>query len=157
MVRIAWGGIFSCKIDDVSFTFAQHFDSNKPIKTIVDYKFFCFNGVADSVMVCTERETGAPKFYFFDKEWNLKRYNIRGKNAPEGFTLPKPDNIDEMFMLAEKLSKGIPYVRVDLYDIDGHAYFGEMTFYPDSGFDVNLLKESDEYWGNLLILPEKRG
>ena len=113
----------------------------------IDYKFFCFDGVAESVMVCTERETGHPKFYFFDKEWNLKKYNIRGKEAPEGFTLPKPDCIDEMFAIAEKLSKGIPYVRVDLYCIDGLVYFGEMTFYPDSGFDANLLKESDAHWG----------
>ena len=126
-------------------------------KSINDYKFFCFDGVAESVMVCTERETGHPKFYFFDKEWNLKKYNIRGKEAPEGFTLPKPDCIDEMFALAEKLSKGIPYVRVDLYCIDGLVYFGEMTFYPDSGFDANLLKESDAHWGEMLILPEKRG
>ena len=111
----------------------------------MDYKFFCFDGVAESVMVCTERETGHPKCYFFDKEWNLKKYNIRGKEAPAGFTLSKPDCIDEMFSIAEKLSKGIPYVRVDLYCIDGLVYFGEMTFYPDSGFDANLLKESDEY------------
>lgn len=59
-------------------------------------------------MVCTERETGEPKFYFFDKEWNLKKYNKRGKAAPADFTLPKPDCMDEMFSIAEKLSKGIP-------------------------------------------------
>ncbi len=129
--------------------------SNKD-KALVDYKFFCFNGVAESVMVCTERETGEPKFYFFDKEWNLKKYNIRGKKAPKGFTIQKPDCIDEMFKIAEKLSKGIPYVRVDLYCINGLIYFGEMTFFPDSGFDANLLKEADEHWGGLLVLPEKR-
>ena len=129
----------------------------KNVKALVDYKFFCFDGIAESVMVCTERETGQPKFYFFDKEWKLKKYNIRGKEAPDGFTLPKPDCIDEMFAIAETLSKGIPYVRVDLYCIDGLVYFGEMTFYPDSGFDVNLLKESDAHWGEMLVLPKKRG
>lgn len=129
-------------------------DNNQNAKALIDYKFFCFDGVAESVMVCTERETGHPKFYFFDKDWNLKKYNIRGKEAPAGFTLPKPDCIDEMFSIAEKLSKGIPYVRVDLYCIDGFVYFGEMTFYPDSGFDSNLLEESDAYWGKMLILPE---
>ena len=108
-------------------------------------------------MVCTERETGHPKFYFFDKSWNLKKYNILGKKAPEGFTFPKPDCIDEMFDIAEKLSKGIPFVRVDLYCINGQIYFGETTFFPDSGFDANLLKESDEHWGKMLALPEKRG
>lgn len=120
-----------------------------------DYKFFCFNGVAESVMVCTERETGEPKFYFFDKSWTLKRYNLRGKAAPEGFTLEKPARIDEMFALAEKLSAGIPFLRVDLYSIDGAPYFGETTFFPDSGFDANLLAETDAYWGSLLKLPER--
>lgn len=122
-------------------------------RAIVDYKFFCFDGAADCVMVCTERETGSPKFYFFDKEWNLKKYNIRGKNAPSDFSLPKPDCMDQMFAIAEMLSKGIPYLRVDLYCIDGLIYFGETTFFPDSGLDANILPESDAYWGYKLVLP----
>lgn len=125
-------------------------------KALIDYKFFCFNGFAESVMVCSERETGNPKFYFFDKNWDLKRYNKRGKEAPDDFAFPKPECIDKMFSIAEKLSKGMPFVRVDLYCIEGVIYFGEMTFYPDSGFDANLLPETDELWGNALILPEKR-
>lgn len=156
-IKLPTGGGYRLKSDDCSIIISSSFYNNKETKALVDYKFFCFDGVAESVMVCTERETGHPKFYFFDKEWNLKKYNIRGKEAPKGFTLPKPDCIDEMFALAEKLSKGIPYVRVDLYCIDGLVYFGEMTFYPDSGFDANLLKESDAHWGEMLILPEKRG
>lgn len=54
-------------------------------------------------------------------------------------------------------SAGAISFAVDLYCIDGLVYFGEMTFYPDSGFDANLLKETDEQWGKMLILPEKRG
>ena len=156
-IKLPTGGGYRLNSDDCSIIISNSCYNNKETKALVDYKFFCFDGVAESVMVCTERETGHPKFYFFDKEWNLKKYNIRGKEAPEGFTLPKPDCIDEMFAIAEKLSKGIPYVRVDLYCIDGLVYFGEMTFYPDSGFDANLLKESDAYWGEMLIFPEKRG
>ena len=155
-IKLPTGG-YRLNSDDCSIIISNSFYKNKETKALVDYKFFCFDGFAESVMVCTERETGDPKFYFFDKNWNLKRYNIRGKEAPEGFTLPKPDCMDEMFSIAEKLSKGIPYVRVDLYCIDGLTYFGEMTFYPDSGFDVNLLEESDALWGEMLVLPEKRG
>lgn len=156
-IKLPNGGGYRLNSDACSIIISNSYYNRKETKALVDYKFFCFDGVAESVMVCTERETGHPKFYFFDKEWNLKKYNIRGKEAPAGFTLPKPDCIDEMFSIAEKLSKGIPYVRVDLYCIDGLVYFGEMTFYPDSGFDANLLKESDEYWGKMLVLPEKRG
>ena len=118
----------------------------------VDYKFSCFNGYVDCVMVCLDRHINDVKFYFFDKDWNLKRLNVRGKNAPEGFTIPKPSCMDEMFEIAAKLSKGIPFVRVDLFECDGNIYFGEMTFFPDCGFDANLLPETDLYFGSLIDL-----
>lgn len=121
----------------------------------VDYKFYCFNGYADVVLVCIERETGHPKFYFFDKEWNLRRLNKRGKDAPEGFTLPKPEGMDEMFEVAAHLSEGLPYARIDLYNIHGKIYFGEITLFPYSGFDDNRLPEADLYFGNLIKLPVK--
>ena len=120
----------------------------------VDYKFSCFNGVVDCVMVCLDRHLNDVKFYFFDKDWNLKRLNVRGKNAPDDFTIPKPPCMDEMFEIAAKLSKDIPFVRVDLFECDGKIYFGEMTFYPDSGFDANLLPETDVYFGQKIDLSK---
>lgn len=117
-----------------------------------DYKFFCFNGYVDSVMVCLDRSSGNPKFYFFDEEWNLKRYNKRGQEAPEGFTINKPKCMDKMFEIASELSKGIPFVRVDLYQSNNQIYFGEMTFFPDSGFDNNITREADSYLGSLINL-----
>ena len=132
----------------------EKFMSDAPgASDFTDYKFFCFNGKVDSVMVCLERSSGETKFYFFDENWELKRLNIRGKNAPEGFTIPKPECMDEMFKIAAKLSVGMPFVRVDLYQSNGQIYFGELTFFPDSGFDANLLPETDEYFGKLLELP----
>ncbi len=122
-------------------------------ENISDYKFFCYDGFVESVMVCTDRESGHPKFYFFDEKWNLKRYNIRGKNAAPDFTLPPPKNIEKMFEIASILSKGFPFVRVDLYNIDGRIYFGEITFYPASGLDNNLLLETDILFGNYIKLP----
>ncbi len=130
----------------------QYISDKNTDSALTDYKFFCFNGVADSVMLCLDRNTGDTKFYFFDKQWNLRRYNIRGKNAPANFTLPKPDNIDRMFDIAERLSKDLPFARIDLYNSGGHIYFGEITFFPDSGFDANLLPETDKYFGGLIDL-----
>ena len=120
--------------------------------SLTDYKFFCFNGVADCVMVCLDRFSGDTKFYFFDKNWELKRLNIRGKNAPEGFTIPKPICMDEMFAIAEKLSVGMPFSRIDLYECNGKIYFGEITFFPASGFDTNLLPETNQYFGEMIDL-----
>lgn len=119
---------------------------------IVDYKFYCFNGYVDAVLLCVDRHIEAPKFYFFDKDWNLKRYNRLGKEAPVGFSLPKPENIDRMFSIAAELSIGHPFVRVDLYNIKGKIYFGEMTFFPASGYDRNRLPEADILFGSMIDL-----
>lgn len=119
-----------------------------------DYKFSCYDGKATDVMLCYDRSSGDTKFYFFDPEWNLLRYNRRGREAPEGFTVPKPKNMDRMFEIASRLSEGIPYLRVDLYNIDGQIYFGELTFFPRSGCDNNLLPETDELFGSRIKLPE---
>lgn len=122
---------------------------------INDYKFYCFDGYVDSVLVCVDRQIGQPKFYFFDEDWKLRRYNKRGKEAPEDFTLPKPLNVDRMFEIARMLSKGIPFVRVDLYNVKGKIYFGELTFFPASGFDANRLPEADLYFGELIRITKE--
>lgn len=124
----------------------------KGLEGLSDYKFFCFDGYVHSVMLCLDRHLGDTKFYFFDKDWNLLRLNKRGTAAPKDFTLPKPQNIDRMFELASVLSKGHKFLRVDLYNCEGNIYFGELTFFPDSGFDANITKEADNIFGNLLKL-----
>lgn len=118
-----------------------------------DYKFYCYDGYADVVLVCIERNTGCPKFYFFNQNWELQRHNKRGKEAPADFTLPKPEGMDQMFVMASKLSEGLPYARVDMYNVDGKIYFGEVTFFPASGYDRNRLPEADAYFGSKIHLP----
>lgn len=120
---------------------------------LTDYKFSCFGGKVHDVMLCLDRSTEV-KYYFFDRDWNLLRLNTRGKAAPEGFTLPKPEGMDQMFEIAEKLCQGFPYVRTDLYYVGGKIYFGELTFFPCSGFDKDLLPETDLLFGSLLKLPD---
>lgn len=132
--------------------FAEELLEDKGGGELVDYKFYCFNGYVDSVMLCIDRQIGSPKFYFFDRDWNLRRYNKRGKEAPSDFTLPKPCNMDKMFEMASELSKGIPFARVDLYNVNDKIYFGEMTFFPASGLDCNRLPETDLYFGNMINL-----
>ena len=131
-------------------------DSNKT-EGLTDYKFFCFNGYVDCVMVAIERYTGNPKFYFFDKNWKLLKYNKRGKEAKEDFKLPMPKLIFKMFEIAEKLSEGLPYSRIDLYSCNDKIYFGEITFFPDCGFDSNLLPETDKRFGELIDLESLKG
>ena len=126
-------------------------------KDLTDYKFYCFNGRVDCVLLCFGRETGNTQFYFFDRDWKFKRYNKLGKNAPKDFTLSKPDNINEMFNIAGILAtkSEASFVRVDLYNVNGKIYFGELTLYPNCGLDRNRLPETDLYFGGLLKLPLK--
>lgn len=133
--------------------FAEKYISDDESGALTDYKFYCFDGHVDSVMLCIDRQINDPKFYFFDRDWNLRRYNKRGKAAPVGFTLPKPDGIERMFEIASILSKNIPFARIDLYNVKGKIYFGEITLFPSSGFDVNRLPETDLYFGNMIKLP----
>lgn len=121
---------------------------------LTDYKFSCFHGNPDNVMVCLDRHTGDTKFYFFDRDWNLLRLNKRGLAAPEGFTIEKPDGMDRMFQIAAILSENLRYSRIDLYNISGRIYFGEITFFPQSGFDNALLQETDCLFGGMIHLNE---
>ena len=125
--------------------------------TPTDYKFYCFNGEAKYVLCCYGRsETQKPAFYFFDRNWELQRFNKMGKEAPEGFTMPKPDGIDNLFHYAEVLSKPFPFVRADFYLEKGKAYFGELTFTPGGGYDVNRLSETQLRFGDMVELPNKQ-
>ena len=122
----------------------------------VDYKFYCFNGEAKYVLCCIGRGTQAkPDFDFFDRQWQLQRLNRQGKAAPEGFSIPKPEGMDELFNYAETLSKPFPFVRADFYLEQGKAYFGELTFTPAGGFDRGRLPETDLHFGQMVHLPEK--
>lgn len=118
----------------------------------VDYKFYCFGGKAVCVLVCFGRDKAGhgAKYYFFDREWNLLRYNKSGKLAPEGFTIPKPVNVEKLFDYAELISKPFPFVRADFYLENGKSIFGELTFTPCGGYDKNRLEETQLYFGNLV-------
>lgn len=115
-----------------------------------DYKFYCFHGKAYCVMLCVGREEGWPKFYFFDRDFNLMRINRDSVNAPEGFSLPKPEGLDEAFAVADRMSKGFPFVRVDLYVTEQGVRFGEMTFTPAAALDNKRLPETDLLFGSMM-------
>lgn len=118
----------------------------------VDYKFYCFGGKAECVLVCVGRGSDGhgAKYYFFDRNWNLLRYNKTGKEAPENFTLPKPKNIERLFEYADMVSKPFPFVRADFYLENGKAIFGELTFTPCGGFDKGRLPETQILFGDMV-------
>ena len=112
---------------------AEQFMVDESGYELKDYKFFCFDGQVKALFVAKDRQTKGEetKFDFFDENFNhLPFINGHPNSKPPYF---KPENFDEMKSLAEKLSVGIPQVRVDLYNINGHVYFGELTFSHWSG------------------------
>ncbi|OTA19175.1 hypothetical protein Xbed_02572 [Xenorhabdus beddingii] len=121
-----------------------------------DYKVFCFNGKPLFVMLCTERETSKPKYYFVDKDWNVLPYGLDYLKLNDSKLLEKPEGYLSLFYFAEKLAKPFPFVRADFYLNDGKIIFGELTFVPAAGLDIELNNENmndvDETLGNLLDL-----
>lgn len=115
-----------------------------------DYKVYCFNGVPKFVMICVGRQFGKPKFYFFYRGWQFQRINKDGPNENMDFSLPKPKNVEEMFIAAEILSKPFPFVRVDFYLVNNAVVFGEMTFTPAGGQDSNVLPTMDQLFGDMV-------
>ncbi len=96
-----------------------------------DYKFFCFDGDPKFLFVATGRQQNDTRFDFFDLEWNHLPVLNGHPNADHLIT--KPENFTEMIDIARRLSQGIPHVRVDLYNVNGIIFFGEMTFFHWSG------------------------
>ena len=102
---------------------------------LVDYKIFCFNGVPQILFLASDRYTiGEPlKFDWYDIDLNHLPFKSKGyPNANRQF--PNFQEFEEMKEVAAKLSSGMPFVRVDLYLINHHIYFGEYTFFHDAGF-----------------------
>lgn len=115
---------------------------------LTDFKIMCFGGRARCVFTCTGRSEGDLRVDFFDLEWNHLPFT---RHYPNADTPPaKPCHFDEMISFAELLSKEIPFVRVDFYEQDDRVLFGEMTFYPGSGFEEFEPEEWDEKLGSLI-------
>ena len=120
-----------------------------------DYKFYCFDGVMKFVMINSDRNSDKPtRADYFDRDFNWMDFTWGYSHAeihPE-----KPEQFEKMVAIAEKLAKGLPHIRVDLYDCNGKIYFGELTFFDGSGFDKIEPIEWDYKIGDRLHLPRKQ-
>ena len=105
--------------------------------TLTDYKIWCFNGKAYYVWICNDRSKGGNSAHVmtYDLDWNAHpEFSVFNSDYLRGEIMPKPQNFEEMIQVAEKLSQGFPELRVDLYNVQGKIYFGELTFTSQGGF-----------------------
>ncbi len=112
--------------------------TKQPIKTssLIDYKIWCFDGNPECVWACYNRTKESVEVATYDLDWNCHpEYSVYTEHYIKAQQLlPRPKSLDLMLQMASALSQGFPQVRVDLYEVDGKPYFGEMTFTSLLGF-----------------------
>ena len=125
--------------------------------SLIDYNFHCFNGEPLLCQIFTDRQPNSHVFkaMFFDMNLNPRPeyFDFSVTEAEPLTEMERPLSWDHMQAVARALSSGFPYVRVDLYGINGHTRFGEMTFTP--GFDNFYTETMEDEMGQMLKLPEK--
>ena len=118
-----------------------------------DYKIHCFGGKARCILVCSDRHTSGLKEDWYTPEWeHLPIRRPTHRNTDNG--IPKPEKLEQMIRLAEKLAAGLRFARVDFYLVDGRIYFGEITFFPTSGYTRFVPDEYDRILGDWITLSE---
>lgn len=143
--KIPRGGGFS---DEIIISLIDHIDedvlqamlkesTNRCVPTnqqLIDYKFFCFNGVCKYMYVISDRDMGnGAALGIYDSEYN--RIDARRTDErPLKKEIEKPENFDRLKEVAGILAGSFPEARVDLYDVNGQILFGEITFFDGSGY-----------------------
>lgn len=120
-------------------------------KSINDYKFFCFNGEPRFIQVDLDRKQAHTRCYY-DLNWNKLPF-ADTDYPPFSEALAEPANFREMISVVTRLADDFPFVRVDLYNIDGKIIFGEMTFYPADGRLEFIPEQYNTIIGDYISLP----
>ncbi len=125
---------------------------------LIDYKFYCFNGVPKFLYVAFANMKDGNKndaMSYLYTDWTPAHFS-RTDHEAFPFEIDKPERFPEMIEIAKKLSKGIPFVRVDLYYLQNEIYFSEMTFCPGSGLGVFSPPEEERKLGDWITLPPQK-
>lgn len=133
---------------------AEKYMEDKETAELRDYKFYCFNGIPQAVMINGGRGQGKTTADYFDMEMNRLDFTWGHPHSTESHLIPKC--FEEMKNLAAVLSADIPHVRVDFYEVNGCVYFGELTFFDGGGFEAIDPVEWDYTLGEWLTLPTEK-
>lgn len=117
-----------------------------------DYKFFCFDGKCHLIEVDIDR-FGVYFRDFYSPDWKLLDAQLTIPNSKD--PIPRPSKLREMIEVAEKLSSGLDFVTVDLYDLEDRIVFGEISFYQGGGHEAFSSRTMEEWLGSLWKLPSR--
>lgn len=131
---------------------AEEYIEDDTTKELRDYKFFCFNGVIKCFKIDFNRFV-EHRANYYDKDYNLLPFGEAVCPPNYNIILKRPQNFEKMIDIVEVLSQGIPFVRVDLYNVGGKIYFGEFTFFPAAGCGKFIPPEWDALLGDWIHLP----
>lgn len=135
---------------------AEEYLEDSSTHELRDYKFFCFGGLAKCFKIDFDRFV-QHRANYFNPDGTMMTLGEKLCPPDPQKHLEIPETISEMSRLAEKLSNEIPFLRADFYDVDGKVYFGELTFYPASGFGKFIYDGNDELLGSWIKLPKSIG
>lgn len=132
------------------------FQKNDPKAMLEDYKFFCFDGEPKYCFAVSNRrleENNAHAKMMYDLDWN--QMNSCFVAGTELAPVERPMRLEKMIDVATRLSKGFPFVRIDLYEVDGAVKFSEMTFTP--GLNAGFTESFQNQLGEMVPLsfPQK--
>lgn len=125
--------------------------------SLTDYKMWCFNGKCYYTWICNNRSVGGNSAHVmtYDMDWNAHpEFSVFNSDYLQGRIISKPKNFERMIEVAEKLSQGFPELRVDLYNINGKVYFGELTFTSQGGFMDFYTPEFNKKLGSLFDVKD---
>lgn len=127
-------------------------DDNAVDGGLIDYKFYCFNGEPKLLFVATGRTEMSTCADYFDMDFN--KLDIIWGYPHSNELIKKPTQFEKMKVLAAALSRGVPELRVDFYEVNGKVFFGELTFFDGSGFAKIVPEEWDVKLGDWIILNQ---
>ena len=129
---------------------AEKFMVDRSGNGLIDYKFYCFNGIPEFLYISNGMDNHkTARLSFLTMNW--EKASFGRSDYLEFETIPsRPKKFDEMVQIAKSLSEGHPFLRVDLYEISGQVYFSELTFSPCGGFMPFVPEEQDEKLGDMI-------
>lgn len=134
----------------------QYMEDEKNKGELSDYKVHNFNGEPKIILVCGNRfsNSGLTEDFYSDTWEHLDMKRPKHPNAE--VVMEKPEKISQILEFSRILSKGIPFIRTDFYIVNNKIYFGELTFFPASGFERFEPEECDQILGSWLTLPSEK-